>query len=228
MVPEQPEARPERAAPPMAAGVRDALEHVIAARRDVRSKFLSDPLPEALMRRLLEAAHLAPSVGLMQPWRFLWIAEGETRERVRSLFERANREAAESYGDGRAEAYSALKLEGLLDCAINLCVLCDTRSTQGHGLGRRTWPETMQYSCVAAVQNLWLTARAEGVGVGWVSILDPQALAELLQLPAGVEPVAYLCLGFVESFGDEPELQAKRWERRAPLEEHVFRERFEG
>jgi len=180
------------------------------------------------MGRLLEAAHLAPSVGLMQPWRFLWIADRAKREQVRALFERANRDAAGPYDDERADSYTALKLEDLLDCAINLCVLCDTRSTQGHGLGRRTRPETMQYSCVAAVQNLWLTARAEGVGVGWVSILDPTALAELLELPAGVEPVAYLCLGFEESFGDEPELQVKRWERRAPLEEHVFWERFEG
>lgn len=210
----------------MSKTVREALAQVVTARRDVRSRFLSEPLGEDLKRRLLEAAHLAPSVGLMQPWRFLWIAERDTRKRVRNLFEAANREAADSYGDERARAYSDLKLEGLLDCAINLCVLCDTRSSQGHGLGRRTWPETMQYSCVSAVQNLWLTARAEGVGVGWVSILDPVALAELLELPEGVKPVAYLCLGYVESFGDEPELQAKRWERRAPLDEYIFEERF--
>jgi 5,6-dimethylbenzimidazole synthase len=203
---------------------RDAIYRVIAARRDVRRGFLPTPLSDALLRRLLQAAHDAPSVGLMQPSRFILIRSLATRREIHSVFREANQEALAKYQGARRDQYAELKLEGILEAPLNVCVVCDAQSQQGHGLGRQTMPETAQYSSVCAIQNLWLAARAEGIGVGWVSILSPQALRSILKIPAHIVPVAYLCLGYVEGFGNEPELQRLGWEQRSSLASVVFEE----
>ncbi|AXC14401.1 hypothetical protein ACPOL_5147 [Acidisarcina polymorpha] len=200
---------------------RDAVYRAIAARRDVRRGFLPEALPSELLRRLLAAAHKAPSVGLMQPSRFIVIHDLAIRQAVHAAFLEANELALRSYTGERREQYASLKLEGILEAPQNLCILSDPQSDRGHQLGRHTMPETAIYSTVCAIQNLWLAARAEGVGVGWVSILDPARLREILHIPAEIVPVAYLCLGYVDCFGTEPELERSGWERRVPLDSVV-------
>jgi 5,6-dimethylbenzimidazole synthase len=196
---------------------RDAVYRAIGERRDVRRGYLPEPLSDETLLRLLEAAHRAPSVGLMQPWRFIVIRDREVRAAVHANFVRSNEDARGSYKGERAEQYSGLKLEGILEAPQNLCVVCDPASVQGHRLGRHTIRETALYSAVCAVQNLWLAARAEGIGVGWVSILDPLVLQRTLHIPEGIVPIAYLCLGYVDRFASEPELESAGWERRTPL-----------
>jgi 5,6-dimethylbenzimidazole synthase len=196
---------------------RAAVYRAIAARRDVRRGFVGRPLPDELLQRLLAAAHSAPSVGLMQPSRFILIRNLATRKAVHDIFLEANAKAAATYAGEQGEQYAALKLEGILEAPQNLCVVCDTQSERGHKLGRHTMPETAAYSTVCAVQNLWLAARAEGVGVGWVSILDPVRLRAVLHIPEHILPVAYLCLGYVDGFASEPELERAGWEKRVPL-----------
>lgn len=205
---------------------RDAIYRVIRARRDVRRGFLPTPLPDTLLTRLLKAAHDAPSVGLMQPSRFIIIRSLEVRRQVHTAFLQANQQARARYQGAMQDQYAELKLEGILEAPQNLCILCDAESEQGHGLGRQTMPQTAVYSTVCAVQNLWLAARAEGVGVGWVSILSLEALRSILNIPPHIVPVAYLCLGYVDSFGKEPELERLGWERRASLESVVFEETY--
>jgi 5,6-dimethylbenzimidazole synthase len=196
---------------------RDAIYRVIAERRDVRRGFLNTPLPEDLIRRLLTAAHNAPSVGLMQPSRFILIRKYEARKAVHEIFAAANQRACEKYRGEQAQLYSQLKLEGILEAPQNLCVVCDNMSERGHGLGRQTMPETAVYSTVCAIQNLWLAARSEGVGVGWISIVDPTLLCQLLKIPDHLTLVAYLCLGYVEQFAAEPDLERFGWETRVDL-----------
>jgi len=191
----------------------------IRERRDVRSGFLPEPLSHEVLFRLLEAAHHAPSVGLMQPWRFILIRAIEIRIAVHDIFLRANRAALDSYEGDRAKKYANLKLEGILDAPQNLCIVCDPECERGHRVGRHSMPETALYSAVCAVQNLWLAARAEGVGVGWVSILDKEALQKVLHIPGNIVPVAYLCLGYVNHFAAEPDLERVGWEHRIPLEQ---------
>jgi len=205
---------------------REAIYRVIAERRDVRRGFVNTPLPEDLLGRLLAAAHSAPSVGLMQPSRFIVIRENSVRKAVHAIFEAANCRAREAYTGEQADTYSNLKLEGILEAPQNLCVLCDLGSERGHGLGRQTMPETATYSTVCAIQNLWLAARSEGVGVGWVSILDPLRLREILCIPERLKLVAYLCLGFVEEFAPEPDLERFGWEKRVELNKVVSYERY--
>ena len=205
---------------------RNAIYRVIRARRDVRRGFVPKPLPDALLTRLLTAAHDAPSVGLMQPSRFIVIRSFEVRRRVHAVFQEANRQALAGYQGALHDQYADLKLEGILEAPQNLCIVCDAQSEQGHGLGRQSMPQTAIYSTVCAVQNLWLAARAEGVGVGWVSILSPDALCSVLNIPGHIVPVAYLCLGYVDNFGNEPELERLGWERRSSLESVVFEETY--
>jgi 5,6-dimethylbenzimidazole synthase len=200
----------------------------IAERRDVRSQFLPAPIPDAILARLLWAAHCAPSVGLMQPWEFIVIRDAVVKRKVSDLFERANRRAAGIYDGVRRKLYDALKLSGIIEAPINLCVTCHPTVSRGSGLGRQTMPETARYSSVCAVQNLWLAARAEGIGVGWVSILDPAELRQALAIPPEVDPVAYLCLGYVDEFLSRPELEIRGWERFVPLSELIHFENYEG
>lgn len=203
---------------------RHGLYRAIRERRDVRSQFLPDRIPPEVLVRLLEAAHHAPSVGCMQPWDFIVIESREVREAVRANFERENQKAAEHYAGDQAALYSSLKLEGILESPINLCITCDRSRGGPHVLGRNTILETDLFSVCLAVQNLWLAARAEGVGVGWVSVLNQELLAETLKLPAEVYPVAYLCVGYVSEFLPRPELEIKGWRSRLPLHELVHRD----
>jgi 5,6-dimethylbenzimidazole synthase len=217
---------PPSRAPAFDPDQRDAIYRAIAERRDVRRGFLPEPLPEDLLTRLLTAAHSAPSVGLMQPTRFIVIRSTQVRQQVHAAFHEANQQAQATYQGERRELYAALKLEGILEAPQNLCILCEPDSEQGHNLGRHTMPETALYSTVCAIQNLWLAARAEGVGVGWVSILSPDRLRAILHIPPRAIPVAYLCLGFVDQFATQPELERTGWEHRRPLAGVVSTDRY--
>lgn len=213
-----PEALAAKATPEM------SVYEAIMTRRDVR-KFRSDPIPDEVLDRILSAAHHAPSVGYSQPWRFLKIRSLETRRKVRELFDAANAEAREAYEGERQRLYDSFKLEGILESPLNLCVLCDERGSDPV-LGAQSIPATVRLSTTLAIQNLWLAARAEGVGVGWVSIVDPEALRELLDLPDGVSIVAYLCVGRPEDQLEKPMLETSGWKPRRPLDEVVFEERY--
>jgi 5,6-dimethylbenzimidazole synthase len=183
-------------------------------------------LPDDVLERLLEAAHRAPSVGLMQPTRFIVVRDESVRRAVHGIFKEANAKAATTYNGEQRDAYAELKLEGILEAPQNLCVVCDTENLRGHKLGRQTMPETAAYSTVCAVQNLWLAARAEGVGVGWVSILEPAKLREVLHIPEHILPVAYLCLGYVEEFATAPDLERQGWEKRIPWSGSICYDRY--
>ncbi|MDR3635138.1 MAG: 5,6-dimethylbenzimidazole synthase [Isosphaeraceae bacterium] len=204
---------------------RAAVYRAIFERRDCRH-FLPDPLPDDAIARLLVAAHHAPSVGFMQPWNFLLIRSQAVRLEIRQAFDRANTQAAQLFPEARGELYGRLKLEGILESPLNLCVTCD-RSRHGPVvLGRTVQPEMDLYSTVCAVQNLWLAARAEGIGVGWVSIIDPCDLRTILGIPEAVVPIAYLCLGRVADFAPTPELQSLGWLDRIDLRPLVYEDHW--
>ncbi|NIA70795.1 5,6-dimethylbenzimidazole synthase [Pelagibius litoralis] len=189
------------------------LEELLVWRRDVR-RFRGDALPEGLLERLLGLAELAPSVGLSQPWRFVRVIGPEARGCVVENFEAANAEALADYAGDRAALYARLKLSGLREAPEQLAVFADLAPEAGQGLGRRTMPETLQYSTVCAIHTLWLAARAAGVGLGWVSILDPLRIGRDLAVPETWSLVAYLCLGYPEEAHDDPELQRHGWQAR--------------
>lgn len=197
----------------------DAVYRVIAERRDVRH-FLPDPLDPALLARLLAAAHLAPSVGFMQPWRFVRVTDAALRAAIHRLVEDERRRTAEALGE-RAEEFLRLKVEGVRECG-ELLIAALTEGRERHVFGRRTLPEMDLCSVACAIQNLWLAARAEGVGVGWVSLFDPDALVRLLAMPEGSRPVAILCIGHVEAFYDRPMLEREGWARRLELDQLVY------
>lgn len=200
---------------------RRGLYRAIRERRDVRSQFLPNPIPPDVLVRLLKAAHHAPSVGFMQPWDFIVIDDLETRQKVRAIFEQENSKAAAHHNGDKGALYRGLKLEGILDSPMNLCITCNRSRGGPNVLGRNSIIDTDLFSVCLAVQNLWLAARAEGIGAGWVSILDQDKLARTLKLPADVYPVAYLCLGYVSEFLSQPELEAAGWRSRLPLHELV-------
>ena len=205
---------------------RHGVYRAIYERRDIRSRFVPEPLPDEVLSRILDAAHHAPSVGLMQPWEFIVIADAGVRGGVREAFDAANRRAAGAYVGERRDLYDRLKLEAIVESAVNVCVTCDPTIVRGHGLGRQTMPETALYSTVCAIQNCWLAARAEGVGVGWISILDLDAIRRVLAIPTHVVVVGYLCLGYVSAFDAEPELATRGWERRVALAEKLHFDRY--
>jgi len=204
---------------------RESFYRVIAARRDIR-RFRPDPVPEDILLRILWAAHHAGSVGYMQPWNFIVIRNRAIRESVKQLYVDANNSAAECYSGDRRQLYDGLKLEGIVESAVNICVTCNRSRGGPHVLGRHSIPETDLYSTCTAVQNLWLAARVEGVGVGWVSIVDNNRLAELLHIPSGIVPVAYLCVGYPVEFPPIPELEILGWRERMPIEELIFNDRW--
>ncbi|OWZ92967.1 5,6-dimethylbenzimidazole synthase [Sinorhizobium sp. LM21] len=201
---------------------REAVYRAIETRRDVRDEFLPAPLPDDLILRLLAAAHSAPSVGFMQPWNFVLVRAEETRERVWQAFRRANDEAALMFEAEQQAKYRALKLEGIRKAPLSICVTCDRTRGGAVVLGRTHNPQMDVYSTVCAVQNLWLAARAEGVGVGWVSIFHEAEIKALLGIPDHIEIVAWLCLGYVDRLYQQPELAVKGWRQRLPLDELVF------
>jgi 5,6-dimethylbenzimidazole synthase len=199
---------------------------VIFERRDVRKGFLPDAIPQETLNRILLAAHHAGSVGYMQPWDFLVVQQDETKRAVKKLFVQANDAAALQYEGERADLYRRLKLEGIQEAPINICVTC-TRERGGPAvLGRATVPETDLYSTCCAIQNLWLAARAEGIGVGWVSILDYEALKDVLGIPRPVWIIAYLCMGYVKAFANQPDLEKSGWRQRVPLDQLVHYENW--
>ncbi|HUG71024.1 MAG TPA: 5,6-dimethylbenzimidazole synthase [Pirellulaceae bacterium] len=202
------------------------LYEAIYRRRDVR-RFRADPIADDVLARILDAAHHAGSVGFMQPWNFIVVRSLETRQQVHTLFTQENSRAAENYTGERRSLYDSLKLAGILEAPVNLAVTCD-RSRKGPAvLGRNSIPETDIYSTCCAIQNLWLAARAEGLGLGWVSILDPAAVKPLLGIPDQIVLVAWLCLGVPLQFDERPMLETAGWETRLPLEEVVFAERWQ-
>jgi 5,6-dimethylbenzimidazole synthase len=204
-------------AAPQKQGVYDA----ILLRRDIRAQFLGDPVPEAVLARILRAAHHAPSVGFSQPWNFLVVRDPQVRRSIKAGFEQAHQEAVLMFEGGKREQYKALKLEGILEAPLNLCVTYDAGRFGPVVLGRTANPQTGIFSSICAVQNLWLAARAEGLGVGWVSILHDHAIRRALALPEHIVPAAYLCLGYVSHFPERPELQANGWLPRMQLEDVV-------
>lgn len=214
--------------PRFAEAERAAVYRAIHTRRDVRGQFLPDPVPDEVLARVLTAAHHAPSVGFMQPWDFIVVRSPEVRVRVHADFLAAHAEAALMFEGEKRETYRGLKLEGILEAPLNLCITCD-RSRHGPVVVGRTHIRIMDvYSTVCAVQNLWLAARAENLGVGWVSILHQGALRAALGIPDHIIPVAYLCLGYVSHFYDQPELKAAGWLPRLPLEQLLHFERWQG
>ncbi|MCM2345979.1 5,6-dimethylbenzimidazole synthase [Acidovorax soli] len=201
---------------------RDAIYHAIFSRRDVRGQFLPTPVPDEVLSRILTAAHYAPSVGFMQPWNFLVVQSQDTKRRVHSAFAKAHAEAADMFGGDRRATYQKLKLEGIVESPVGICITCDRERTGPVVVGR-THMKTMDlYSSVCAVQNLWLAARAEGLGVGWVSIFHQADLQEALGIPKGITPIAYLCVGYVSHFHDKPELETAGWLPRLPMEDLVY------
>ena len=204
----------------------DAFRAQLAAlfrwRRDVR-RFLPTPVPAALLDALLELAALAPSVGLSQPWRFITVDDPSRRAAIRVSFLRCNAAALAGQGADRAGLYARLKLAGLDEAPCHIAVFADPDPAQGHGLGRATMPETTAYSAVMAVHTLWLAARAAGLGLGWVSILDPAEVAATLAVPAAWRFIGYFCLGTPEHDTDIPELEREGWERRHPAAETRLR-----
>ena len=209
-----------------ATATRAAVYQTIFSRRDVRSQFVPGPIPDAVLSRLLTAAHFAPSVGFMQPWSFLLVRDPAVKRQVHDAFVRANTEAALLFAAEQRDLYRQLKLAGILEAPLNICVTCD-RDRAGPVVLGRTHNKAMDlYSTVCAVQNLWLAARAEGIGVGWVSIFSTAALREILGLPLRIIPVAYLCLGYVSHFCDRPDLETAGWRERLPLEQLVFLDRW--
>jgi 5,6-dimethylbenzimidazole synthase len=205
---------------------RRGVYRAIYERRDIRSQFLPTPIPDHVLGRLLDAAHHAPSVGFMQPWDFIVIRSNTIRKAVHDCFLEANRQAAGIYTGERRALYESLKLEGILESPVNLCITCDRSREKGAGVGRQTDPATVSYSTVCAIQNLWLAARAESLGVGWVSILDLDRLRSLLGIPAELVPIAYLCVGYVSEFPAEPELQSVGWESRESLARLIHFDRW--
>jgi len=198
---------------------RAAVYRAIGERRDMRHFSGGEVAPE-LLARLLQAAHQAPSVGLMQPWRFNRITRRELRQQIQALVEQERVRTAEALGQ-RSDDFMRLKVEGINDCAeVLVAALMDGR--EAHIFGRRTLPEMDLASLSCAIQNLWLAARAEGLGMGWVSLFEPQALADLLGMPAGAKPLAVLCLGPVEAFYEAPMLVLEGWARERPLSEMLY------
>ena len=203
---------------------RAAIYRAISSRRDIR-RFRDDPISDDVLWRLLEAAHHGPSVGFMQPWNFILVRDATLKCQVKTLYEKERQAAACFYDEPQRSVYLSLKLEGIMEAPVNLCITCDpTRA--GVVLGRNSQPETDVYSTCCAIENLWLAARAEGVGVGWVSILKFAQLRDILGIPPHVVPVAYLCVGYPESFPDEPMLQAVRWRERLALKDVVYESRW--
>ncbi len=198
---------------------RNAIDKVIRERRDMRH-FNRNPVKTQQLIHILDAAHHAPSVGLMQPWRFLRITEPPLRQQIHQLVEEERAQTAKAIGE-RQQAFLRLKVEGIMDAA-ELLVVSLMPEREQHIFGRRTLPEMDLASVACAIQNMWLTARAEGLGLGWVSLFDPLALSELLKIPKGGKPIAILCIGHVDAFYERPMLEQLNWRQGKPLHQHLF------
>jgi len=201
---------------------RMRLRDLFIWRRDVR-RFRTDPIPAGTIRRLFEVACLAPSVGLSQPWRFVVVDDPGRRQAVRDVFKACNADALQSYSGELADKYAALKLAGLEEAPCQFAVFADRATLVGHGLGRRTMPEMAEYSAVTAISMMWLAARAEDLGMGWISILDPGRMNGILEVPQSWRFIGYFCLGYPQTESDRPELESAGWERRQSANACVLR-----
>lgn len=206
---------------------KNGLYKAIYSRRDVRSHFTSKSIENKILSRILNAAHHAPSVGFSQPWNFILIKEDLTKKKIKESFEIEKNRSSQLVEEPKRSKYLSFKLEGILESPLNLCVTYDPLKFGPFVIGRSSIPEAGLYSVCCAIQNLWLAARAEGIGVGWVSILSNEKLKEVLELPEHVVPIAYLCLGYVEEFSDKPDLEKTGWLPRLDLKDVVFFEKWE-
>ncbi|MEZ5726520.1 MAG: 5,6-dimethylbenzimidazole synthase [Burkholderiaceae bacterium] len=213
----QRESEQAQAAPRFDPAFRARLLDLLRWRRDVR-RFKRDPLPEGMVDRLLATACLSPSVGLSEPWRFVLVDDAKRRAAIRACFETCNADALAMQAPDRAALYARLKLAGLDEAPVQIAVFSDRGTAQGAKLGRLTMPETLDYSVVTAVHTLWLAARAEGIGLGWVSILDPARMTAILEVPADWRFIGHLCLGYPQAEDDTPALERAGWEHRHPPE----------
>ena len=205
---------------------RDSFYKAVYSRRDVRSNFTSEPIDEQVLTRILKAAHHAPSVGFSQPWNFILIENIETRKKIKESFEKEKARSSNLVEEPRRSKYLSYKLEGILDSSINVCVTYDPTKSGSFVIGRTSIPETGMFSVCCAVQNMWLAARTEGIGVGWVSILSNETLRNVLHIPDHVVPIAYLCLGHVSKFESKPDLEKSGWLSRLKLDDVIYHEEW--
>ena len=205
---------------------RKSFYKAIYSRRDVRSNFTSEPVDDQVLARILKAGHHAPSVGFSQPWNFILIKNIETRKKIKESFENEKARSSKLIEEPRRSKYLSYKLEGILESSINICVTYDPKKFGPFVIGRTSMPETGTFSVCCAVQNMWLAARTEGIGVGWVSILSNETLREALNIPDHVVPVAYLCLGHVNKFETKPDLETSGWLPRLKLDDVIYHEKW--
>lgn len=205
---------------------KSGLYKAIFTRRDVRSHFNSKPISDDVLARILNAAHRAPSVGFSQPWNFVLIRDSKTKEKIKESFEKERASSSNQVDESRKEKYLSLKLEGILESDVNICVTYDPTRFGPFVIGRSSIPETGIYSVCCAVQNMWLAARSEEIGVGWVSILSNNVLKAALEIPEHILPVAYLCLGHVNEFAEKPDLETAKWLPRLELKDVVYFEKW--
>jgi 5,6-dimethylbenzimidazole synthase len=206
---------------------KKGLYKAIYSRRDVRSHFTSRSIKDEILSRILNAAHHAPSVGFSQPWNFILIKDTITKKKIKDSFEEEKNRSSKLVEEPKRSKYLSFKLEGILESPINLCVTYDPSKFGPFVIGRSSIPEAGLYSVCCAIQNLWLAARTEGVGLGWVSILSNDILKEVLELPEHVVPIAYLCLGYVDEFAQKPDLETAGWLRRLDLKDVVYFEKWQ-
>ena len=206
---------------------KSGLYKAIHSRRDVRSHFTSRPIEDEVLSKILNAAHHAPSVGFSQPWNFILIKDQQTKARIKKSFEEEKERSSQLIEEPKKSKYLSFKLEGILESPLNLCVTYDPSKFGPFVIGRSSIPEAGLYSVCCAIQNLWLAARTEGLGLGWVSILSNEVLKEVLDLPSHVVPVAYLCLGYVDEFAPKPDLETAGWLPRLDLKDVIYFEKWE-
>lgn len=206
---------------------RAAVYKTIYSRRDTRGEFKTDAIPDEVLLRILDAAHHAPSVGFMQPWDFIIVKDPEIKKKIKAGFEIAHKEAAALFPKEKRAQYTSFKLEGIVEAPVGICITCDRSRTGGTVIGRTANPEMDLYSAVCAVQTLWLAARAENLGVGWMSIIHHGLLKEILGIPEKIVPIAYLNLGQVSHFHAQPELEKKHWLPRLPLSSLLHWDRWQ-
>lgn len=205
---------------------KNGFYKAVFSRRDVRSHFTSEPIDDKTLSRILNAAHHAPSVGFSQPWNFILIKDPDTRKKIKESFDSERKRSSDLIEDPKRSKYLSLRLEGILDSAVNICVTYDPSKFGPFVIGKSSIPETGIYSVCCAIQNLWLAARTEGIGLGWVSILSNEDLKKALDIPNDVIPIAYLCLGHVTKFAEKPDLETAGWLPRLDLKDVVFYEKW--
>jgi len=205
---------------------KNGFYKAVFSRRDVRSHFTPEPINDKTLSRILNAAHHAPSVGFSQPWNFILIKDVDARRKVKESFDNERKRSATLIEDPKKSKYLSLRLEGILSSAVNVCVTYDPTKFGPFVIGRSSIPETGIYSVCCAIQNLWLAARTEGIGLGWVSILSNDDLKKILEIPEHIVPIAYLCLGHVSKFAEKPDLETNGWLPRLDLKDVVFYEKW--